>query len=234
MSLLARALSRRHWRSAISWSPGRRRARLGAAGGGGTHAAGYLVSGGEVDTDADVPQSLLEEFRSGKLGRFYAGDARRMREEQRMKDLWEIERRAVRLRRSDDLRRGRGRARPAGRAGLRGGGHPARRIWKSTGWTTPRRLTDARRRQLYDVIVEQALGYGIAMATEAEIDEVNILQATFLAMQRAPWRSCRRAPELVLVDGNRDPGLGPAHPHGGQGGDGLSANIAAASACWPR
>ena len=90
-----------------------------------------------------------------------------------------------------------------------------------------KRLTDARRRQLYDVIVAQALGYGIAMATEAEIDEVNILQATFEAMQGALDQLAVR-PELALIDGNRARDFGlPVETV--IGGDGKSANIAAAS-----
>ena len=141
-----------------------------------------------------------------------------------MKDLWEIERGltpAVRICGVDE----------AGRGPLAGPVCAAAVILPAgleiEGLDDSKRLTDARRRQLYDVIVAQALGYGVAMATEAEIDEVNILQATFLAMRRAVAQ-LPQAPELVLVDGNRDPGLGlPTRTV--VGGDGLSANIAAAS-----
>lgn len=95
------------------------------------------------------------------------------------------------------------------------------------GLNDSKRLSDVRRRTLYDQIVEQALSYGIAMATEAEIDDINILQATFLAMRRAVAQ-LTITPAMVLVDGNRDPGLElPTQTI--VGGDGKSANIAAAS-----
>ena len=53
------------------------------------------------------------------------------------------------------------------------------------GLNDSKKLTDKRRRELYDVIVENAVAYGIAFASHQEIDEINILQATFLAMRRA-------------------------------------------------
>lgn len=95
------------------------------------------------------------------------------------------------------------------------------------GLNDSKKLSDARRRALYPQIIEQALAYGIAYATEAEIEAVNILQATFLAMRRAV-EQLARTPALVLVDGNRDPGL-PFPTRTVVGGDGRSANIAAAS-----
>ena len=95
------------------------------------------------------------------------------------------------------------------------------------GLNDSKKLTDKRRRALYDVIVEQAVAYGIAFASHQEIDEVNILQATFLAMRRAVSQLTVQ-PELVLVDGNRDPQLGlPTQTI--IKGDSLSASIAAAS-----
>lgn len=95
------------------------------------------------------------------------------------------------------------------------------------GLNDSKRLTDARRRRLYDDIVARAAAYGIAMATEAEIDELNILQATLLAMRRAVAQ-LSVTPALVLVDGNRAPEL-PMPTETLVGGDGRSANIAAAS-----
>ena len=53
------------------------------------------------------------------------------------------------------------------------------------GLNDSKKLTEKRREALYDVIIEKAVAYGIAVATEQEIDEINILQATFLAMRRA-------------------------------------------------
>lgn len=90
-----------------------------------------------------------------------------------------------------------------------------------------KKLTDKKRRALYDVITGQALSYGIAFASEQEIDERNILQATFLAMERAMQKLALR-PQLALIDGNRAKDFGlPVRTivHG----DGLSASIAAAS-----
>lgn len=88
-------------------------------------------------------------------------------------------------------------------------------------------LSDKRRRELFPVICEQALAYGIAFATEQEIDEINILQATFLAMQRA-LDQLQIRPDLALIDGNRQKDFGlPVKTV--IKGDSLSANIAAAS-----
>lgn len=90
-----------------------------------------------------------------------------------------------------------------------------------------KKLSDKKRRELYPIIKEQALAYGIAFASEQEIDEINILQATFLAMQRA-LDELQIRPNLALIDGNREKDFGlPVKTvvHG----DSLSANIAAAS-----
>lgn len=96
------------------------------------------------------------------------------------------------------------------------------------GLNDSKKLTDKRRRALYDIITEQALAYGIAFASEQEIDEINILQATFLAMRRAV-EQLRQQPELALVDGNREPDFGSIPVRTIVKGDSLSANIAAAS-----
>ena len=69
------------------------------------------------------------------------------------------------------------------------------------GLNDSKRLTDARRRALYDQIVAQALAYGIAMVSETVIDEINILQATFQAMRQAVGQ-LSLTPALVLVDGS--------------------------------
>jgi len=95
------------------------------------------------------------------------------------------------------------------------------------GLNDSKKLTDKRRRELFDIIVAEAEAYGIAFASEQEIDEINILQATFLAMERAVSRLSVK-PDLALVDGNRAPKL-PLPVKTVVKGDSLSANIAAAS-----
>ena len=67
-------------------------------------------------------------------------------------------------------------------------------------------LTPARRERLFDEICAKALCVSIAEASVEEIDRLNILQATLLAMQRAV-QGLRLAPKQVLVDGNRMPAL---------------------------
>ena len=95
------------------------------------------------------------------------------------------------------------------------------------GLTDSKKLTDKKRRELFPLIQEQAVAYGIGFATEQEIDEINILQATFLAMQRALDQLAVR-PDLALIDGNREKDFGlPVKTV--VKGDSLSANIAAAS-----
>ena len=95
------------------------------------------------------------------------------------------------------------------------------------GLNDSKKLTDKKRRELYDVITSEAVAYGIAMASEQEIDEINILQATYLAMERA-INQLTIKPDLALIDGNRAKDFGvPVETI--VGGDGLSASIAAAS-----
>ncbi len=95
------------------------------------------------------------------------------------------------------------------------------------GLNDSKKLTDKRRRELVPIIKEQAFAYGIAFATHEEIDEINILQATFLAMQRALDQLSIK-PELALIDGNREKDFGVPVKTVVKG-DSLSANIAAAS-----
>lgn len=95
------------------------------------------------------------------------------------------------------------------------------------GLTDSKKLSDKRRRELFPEIQRQAVTYGIGFASEKEIDEINILQATFLAMERA-LAQLPITPELALIDGNRERDFGlPAKTV--IKGDSLSANIAAAS-----
>ena len=95
------------------------------------------------------------------------------------------------------------------------------------GLNDSKKLSDKKRRELYPIIKEQAIAYGIAFADHNEIDEINILQATYLAMERA-INQLSVKPELALIDGNRAKDFGiPVETviHG----DSLSASIAAAS-----
>lgn len=95
------------------------------------------------------------------------------------------------------------------------------------GLTDSKKLSDKRRRELYPVIMEQAISYGIGLASHEEIDEINILQATFLAMERA-LSQLKIKPDLALIDGNRQKDFGiPVETV--VKGDSLSASIAAAS-----
>ncbi len=90
-----------------------------------------------------------------------------------------------------------------------------------------KKLSEKKREALYDEIKSLAVAFNVAFATEKEIDEVNILNATFLAMKRAVDGLSLR-PDLVLVDGNRAPALElPTKTI--VKGDSLSASIAAAS-----
>lgn len=64
-----------------------------------------------------------------------------------------------------------------------------------------KKLSEKKREQLYDVIVENAVAYGIGVCTAQEIDEINILNAALLAMRRAVENMAVK-PDFLLVDGN--------------------------------
>ncbi len=102
---------------------------------------------------------------------------------------------------------------------------PARPI---TGLNDSKKLTEKKRERLFDEICAKALAWSVARASVAEIDQLNILHATMLAMVRAVEGLSVR-PELALIDGNRVPqGL----PCAGQAivkGDASEPAIAAAS-----
>ena len=89
-----------------------------------------------------------------------------------------------------------------------------------------KKLSAAKREELFALIGEFA-AIGVGEASVAEIDRVNILRATFLAMQRAVEK-LTRAPDLALVDGNQIPPL-PCRVRTIVRGDALSLSIAAAS-----
>ena len=95
------------------------------------------------------------------------------------------------------------------------------------GLNDSKKLTDKKRRELFPIIQERAIAYGIAFASEQEIDELNILQATFLAMKRAIAQLEGKA-DFALIDGNRETDFGVPCMTVVKG-DSRSANIAAAS-----
>ncbi len=91
-----------------------------------------------------------------------------------------------------------------------------------------KQLTESERNLLRKVIEKEALAWAVAQADAAEIDRINILKSSFLAMHRA-LDALQRTPELILVDGNRFKAYG-AIPHlCVVKGDGKYASIAAAS-----
>ena len=95
------------------------------------------------------------------------------------------------------------------------------------GLNDSKKLSEKRREALYDEIIGKAIAFGVAFASVEEIEEKNILEATFLAMNRA-IEKLSVVPALVLIDGNRNKGI--ALPSRCViGGDGKCADIAAAS-----
>ena len=95
------------------------------------------------------------------------------------------------------------------------------------GLNDSKKLSKKRREALYDEIVESAIAFGIAFASVEEIEEKNILEATFLAMNRA-IEQLSVVPALALIDGNRSKGI-VLPSRCVIGGDGKCADIAAAS-----
>lgn len=95
------------------------------------------------------------------------------------------------------------------------------------GLNDSKKLSAKRRERLYDEIRAKALCCSVAMASVEEIDRLNILQATLLAMQRAV-KGLRLKPAKVLVDGNRLPTL-DVLAEAVVGGDALVKSISAAS-----
>lgn len=120
----------------------------------------------------------------------------------------------------------------AGRGPLAGPVYAAAVILSSDtvidGLNDSKKLTEKKREALFPIIQEKALAYGIGFATEREIDEINILQATFLAMRRAV-EQLQITPQLLLIDGNQKPKTGICEEVPVVKGDAKSMSIAAAS-----
>ncbi len=90
-----------------------------------------------------------------------------------------------------------------------------------------KKLSEKKREALFDIICEKAIAYGIALSDEKEIDEINILNASLLAMKRAVLKLAV-SPDVILIDGNKT-FESDIHTASLVKGDSLSANIAAAS-----
>lgn len=98
------------------------------------------------------------------------------------------------------------------------------------GLNDSKKLSEKKREALFDVITERAAAYAVASASVEEIEQYNILQATYLAMTRVVKAVSRqKMPSLVLVDGNRLPPQITLPCRTLVKGDALSASVAAAS-----
>lgn len=95
------------------------------------------------------------------------------------------------------------------------------------GLNDSKKLSEKKREELYDIIINSAVSYNIEMVSEKVIDEINILQATYLAMNRAV-EGLEVKPDYVLIDGNRIENMKIAHETVIKG-DSKSVSIAAAS-----
>ncbi len=96
------------------------------------------------------------------------------------------------------------------------------------GLNDSKKLTEKKREKLFIEIKEKALAWSIAEATHTEIDEMNIMQATFLAMRRAV-ENLKTTPHKVIVDGNQIPKGIEIVCEAIVGGDATHAEISAAS-----
>lgn len=95
------------------------------------------------------------------------------------------------------------------------------------GLNDSKKLSEAKREKVFELITEKAVSYGIAFASVEEIEELNILNATYLAMNRAVEK-LKVQPELALIDGNRNTGI-KYESRCVVKGDARCADIAAAS-----
>lgn len=95
------------------------------------------------------------------------------------------------------------------------------------GLNDSKKLSEAKRESLYDVITGSALDYGIAFASVEEIESYNILGATYIAMNRA-IAQLKTVPDLALIDGNRNKDI-TVNSICVIKGDSLCADISAAS-----
>lgn len=95
------------------------------------------------------------------------------------------------------------------------------------GLNDSKKLSEKKREELFDIITNVAVSYSVGIATEKEIDEINILNATFLAMKRA-INGLEICPDYAIIDGNRAPNSG-IYEETVVKGDGKVMSVAAAS-----
>lgn len=96
------------------------------------------------------------------------------------------------------------------------------------GLNDSKKLSETKREKLYDIITEKAVAYNICYGTLKEIEELNILEATYIAMNRAV-EGLSQKPDIALIDGNRVPRGATVPCKTVVKGDGESFSIAAAS-----
>ena len=96
------------------------------------------------------------------------------------------------------------------------------------GLNDSKKLSEAKREMLYDIVVEKALAYAVCYGTLEEVEQFNILEATYLAMNRAVAELAIK-PDLALIDGNRVPKGATVPCKTVVKGDSKSFSIAAAS-----
>lgn len=120
----------------------------------------------------------------------------------------------------------------AGRGPLAGDVYAAAVILKKDavieGVNDSKKLSEKKREKLFDEIIEKSEAYCIATASVEEIDSINILQATMLAMTRAV-KGLGITPDIALIDGNKAPKIDGVKTQAVIKGDATSASIAAAS-----
>ncbi|MBR6670534.1 MAG: ribonuclease HII [Ruminococcus sp.] len=120
----------------------------------------------------------------------------------------------------------------AGRGPLAGDVYAAAVILKKNavieGVNDSKKLSEKKRELLFDEIIEKSEAYCIAVASVEEIDTLNILQATMLAMKRAV-EGLNITPDIALIDCNKSPEIDGVHTQTVIKGDATSASIAAAS-----
>ena len=120
----------------------------------------------------------------------------------------------------------------AGRGPLAGDVYAAAVILKKDavieGVNDSKKLSEKKREKLFDEIIEKSEAYCIATASVEEIDSINILQATMLAMTRAV-KGLEITPDIAIIDGNKAPEIDGVKTQAVIKGDATSASIAAAS-----